>query len=317
MSNQSYRFAVATTLSLAVAGVLCLSTPARAQSTAVPDNRAADNRPIPDNDSRRTELAQFNQFLDGHPEIAEQLRRNPSLADDRQFVDNHPALRTFMDGNPGVRDQLRQDPNAFMRQENNFDPREDARDRDINRRNLADFDRFLDGHREIAEQVRRNPSLVDNRDFVQNHPALQDYLQSNPGVRDQLRQDPNAFMREEDRFDHPDDARHERMADFGEFLGGHARIAEDVSKNPTIVNDREYVQNHRDLNEYLNAHPEVKQEWASNPQGFVKGAQQFTNGNMAGSTAPTHPSINGATSPSGSTTRTPTPDPINPNKPKQ
>ena len=70
--------------------------------------------------------------------------------------------------------------------------------RDANRRDLADFDRFLDTHREIAEQVRKDPSLLDNREFVQNHPALQDFLQDNPGVRDQLRQDPNAFMRQEE-----------------------------------------------------------------------------------------------------------------------
>ena len=34
-------------------------------------------------------------------------------------------------------------------------------DRDITRRELASFDKFLDSHREIAEQVRKNPSLVD------------------------------------------------------------------------------------------------------------------------------------------------------------
>ena len=53
----------------------------------------------------------------------------------------------------------------------------------------------------LAEQVRKNPSLLDNRNFVRDHPALQTYLQDNPGVRDQLRQDPNSFMRQEDAYD--------------------------------------------------------------------------------------------------------------------
>ena len=124
------------------------------------------------NNGRSGESARFDQFLDSHPEIAEQLRHDPSLANDREFVQNHPALRSYLDSNPGVRDRLRQDPNVFMRQEDRFDSREDARDdRAINRRDSAEFNRFLDDHREIAEQVRKNPSLVDNREFVQNHPA--------------------------------------------------------------------------------------------------------------------------------------------------
>ena len=265
----------------------------------------------------RRDLADFDRFLDNHREIAEQVRRNPSLVDNREFVDNHTALQTYLRDNPGVREQLRQDPNAFMRDENRFDRAEDVRDQNVSRRDLADFDRFLDNHREIAEQVRRNPSLVDNREFVQNHPALQTYLQTNPSVRDQIRQDPNAFMRQEDRFDaatgRERGVNHDHMASFGEFLGGHAKIAEDVSRNPSLVKDHEYIDNHRELGEYLNAHPEIRTEWEANPAGFVKGSQQFTSGGTSsGSTAPaatspTHSEVNGSSSSGG------TPNP----KPKQ
>lgn len=329
MSNHIYRYASAATLSLAVAGILCVGTPVRAQSAAQTDNRSFQN-----DDSRRGQLTQFDRFLDSHPEIAEQLRRNPSLADDRTFVQNHPALQSFLQNNPDIRNGLRQDPNVFMRQEDRFDRREDAVNRDGARRgDGADFGRFLDNHREIAEQVRRNPSLMDNREFVQNHPALQAYLQNNPGVRDQVRQDPNAFMRDENRFDRPEDGRvrdssRDHMANFGEFLGGHEGIKQDVSKDPNLVKNREYVENHRDLNEYLNAHPEVKQDWTAHPQEFVKGAQQqqFNNGvstpggTGAGTTQPTETKPTGGKNPSGSTTGTANPNPTpahDPSKPKQ
>jgi hypothetical protein len=332
MSNQSYKFAVAATLSLAVAVLLFLDSPVRAQSTVPPDTRPGDNRSFQDNDGRRGQLAQFDQFLDSHPEIAEQLRRDPSLTNDREFVQNHPALRSYLDNNPAVRDQLRQDPNVFMRQEDRFDRREDARDdRDISRRNLTEFDRFLDNHREIAEQVRRNPSLIDNHEFVRNHPALQAYLQDNPGVRDQIRQDPNAFMRDEDRFErtengHMRDSSRERMASFGEFLGGHERIKQDVSKDPMVVRNREYVENHPDLSDYLKAHPDVKQDWTANPHEFVRGTQQFTNGSPTpgattpgGTTSPGLPMTNGTNPNSGATGNSaPNPAPAqNPNKPRQ
>lgn len=292
MSNHMYRYASAATLSLAVAGMLCFGAPVRAQSTPSTDNnRTPDNRSFQNDDGRRGQLTEFDEFLDSHPEIAEQLRRNPSLADNRAFVQNHPALQTFFQNNHDVRNRLQQDPNVFMRQENQFDRREDARgDRDIGRRNFGDFDRFLDNHREIGEQVRRNPSLVDNREFVRNHPALQSYLQSNPGVREQFRQDPNAFTSDENRFDRTGDARvrdasRDHMANFGEFLNGHEGIKRDVSRDPTVVKNHEYVENHRDLNAYLNAHPEVKQDWSAHPHEFVKGAQQQQFNNPAGAPA--------------------------------
>jgi hypothetical protein len=296
-----------------------------------------------DRGADRRDLADFGRFLDGHREIAEQVRKDPSLLDNREFVQNHPALQAFLQNNPGVRDQLRRDPNAFMRQEDLYDrdpnardrdadgrDRDadrgdhdaDGRDRDANRKDLADFDRFLDKHREIAEQVRKDPSLLDNREFVQNHPALQVFLQDNPGVRDQLEQDPNAFMRQEDRFDRSENggdryATH-RMADFGGFLGDHSDIQRDLSKNPSVVKDHEYVQNHAELNAYLNAHPDVRDELMANPQSFVKGAEHFSNGS-AGTTGGA--GVNGSGSgmgTTGSSTGTSTnPEPQQNPKPKQ
>jgi hypothetical protein len=237
-----------------------------------------------DRDANRRDVAEFDRFLDGHREIAEQVRKDPSLLDRREFVQNHPALQTFLQDNPAVRDQVKQDPNAFMRQEDRFDRDRDmgGQNRDANRRDVAEFDRFLDGHREIAEQVRKDPALLDRREFVQNHPALQTFLQDNPAVRDQVKQDPNAFMRQEDRFDRSGnggdrDAMHDHMADFGGFLGGHSDIQRDLSRNPSIVKDHEYVQNHAELNTYLNAHPNVRDDLIANPQSFVKGAQQYSN----------------------------------------
>lgn len=245
-------------------------------------DRDADHR----NDGDRRDVASFDRFLDGHREISEQVRKDPSLLDNRSFVQNHPELQTYFQENPGVRDQIRQDPNAFMRQEDAYDRDTNMRDRDAgagrDARDVASFDRFLDGHREIAEQVRKDPSLVDNRNFVQDHPALQAYLQDNPGVRDQLRQDPNGFMRQEDALNRDSntgdrDPMHNRMADFGGFLHDHSDIRKDVARDPSCVKDQNYVRNHTELDAYLNAHPDVRAELMANPQGFVQGAQQYGN----------------------------------------
>jgi hypothetical protein len=276
-------------------------------------------------DAQSSELAQFSRFLDTHREIAEQLRNNPTLADNTNFLESHPELKTYLDQHQAVKQALRDNAVTFMKEEDGFnrdaggrdqdryartgdvdrdrgtgatgrDRDADARssdqdrDRDANRRNGAQFDQFLDSHREIAEQVRRNPSLVNDRQFVQNHPALQTFLQNNPGVRDDLRRDPNAFMDREANNERAEsqgdrDPVRNHMADFGGFLDNHRDIARDLNRNPAAVQNKEFVQNRPDLDDYLHAHPDVRNDLMANPQSFVKGAQQMsTSGSGSGTT---------------------------------
>jgi hypothetical protein len=49
---------------------------------------------------------------------------------------------------------------------------------------IANMDKFLDSHQEIEEQLRKDPSLIRNDEFVEKHPALQQYLQEHPGIRE-------------------------------------------------------------------------------------------------------------------------------------
>jgi hypothetical protein len=254
-------------------------------------------------DAQRSELAQLSRFLDSHREIAEQIHSNPTLAVNYQFLQNHPELRTYLDQHPTVRQALNNNPTTFVQEEEAFSrnfnanagqprpvgpppgvnpggPNRPEPNPDARRRQLADFNAFLDNHREIAEQVRRNPSLCNDRQFVQNHPALADFYRNNPGVRADLRQDANGFMREEDRINMAEnrdrDAAHDRMADFGGFLDQHKQIARDIDRNPDAVKNREFVQNRPDLDSYLSAHPEVREDLMANPQNFVKGAQELS-----------------------------------------
>ncbi len=237
-----------------------------------------------DRDVTRGELANMDRFMDSHPEIAEQLRRDPSLVNDKKFVDNHPDLQQFLAEHPGVSEEYKENPNAFMRQEQRFDRREDqARDRDVTRGELANMDRFMDSHPEIAEQLRRDPSLVNDKKFVDNHPDLQQFLAEHPGVSEEYKENPNAFMRQEQRFDRREDVTMRRDRDvsgeerssFGEFMQGHSGIAGDLSKNPSLANNQEYLENHPALRDYLKANPKVHQQLTENPQTFLQSTQQL------------------------------------------
>jgi hypothetical protein len=235
-------------------------------------------------DITRRELADFNQFLDKHPEIAEQLRKDPSLVDNRQFVTDHPALQAYFEEHPRIRAEIKDHPDIFMRAEDRFEQRGDRRD-DINRGELTRFNQFLEGHPEIAEQLRKDPALVDNRQFVMDHPALQTYLQEHPAIRAEIKEYPDAFMRDEDRYDRyasnrgnsNGGARDERVS-FGEFLGVHSNIADELSKDPSLLKNQEYMTNHPELQTYLNAHPAAQAEMTQNPESFIRSAQQFKSG---------------------------------------
>jgi YHS domain-containing protein len=279
------------------------------------DDRDRDrDRDRRDGDTTRRELASMDRFMDGHPEIAEQLRKDPSLINNREFVENHPALQQYLQSHPEVREEFKENPSAFMRQENRYERHEgDDRDRgrrdgDTTRRELASMDRFMDGHPEIAEQLRKDPSLVKNREFVENHPALQEYLQSHPEVREEFKENPNAFMRQENRYDRREDDRDRghgistgdrkdrnrmgnpdgrgELTSFGQFLGGHSTVAEQLSKDPSLANNKEYLANHPELGEYLKAHPAVTQQLSENPQAVMSSNWVMQSSSTAGKTTP-------------------------------
>jgi hypothetical protein len=291
-----------------------------------------------DRDVRTQQLAAFDRFLDSHPELSEQLRKNPSLVNNEEFVENHPGLQQFLQEHPGIREEISENPRAFMRQEERFDRREELRegredgDRDQRLHGVVVFDRFLDRHPELAEQLRKNPSLVSNQEFLENHPALQQFLRDNPGVGTEINENPRAFMHEEERFDRQEDRfnqsddrttttvdRDERatttdrdepaatgdrdgatnqttlvgprakgsstgmdndtttaeLASADRFLDSHPEIAEQLSKNPSLINDKDFVKHHPALQDYLKRNPEVREEMRENPSAFMRQEARF------------------------------------------
>jgi hypothetical protein len=244
--------------------------------------------PVPrDRDVTERDVAEMDHFLDHHPEIAEQLRRDPSLIDNQQFLANHPALQDYMQMHPGVRREFDENPNAFMHAEERYDRGQEERghlDYGITREELASTNRFLESHPEIAEQLRKDPSLIDNQRFVADHPELQQYLQSHPRVSAEFRDHPDVFMHDEERYDRREDERRadargypdrdrdgdrREVSSFGEFLRGHSTTADALSSNPSLANNREFLETHPDLREYLQAHPGMQQQLSANPQAVM------------------------------------------------
>jgi hypothetical protein len=366
MFNKLPRFSKATFILGAATGmILCLPCSTYAQTSTPQDQQASQsqNRPAAQGDDvMRRDVARFDQFLDNHREVAEQLRKTPALVDDPQFLQSHPELNTYLQDHPSVKQQISERPDTFMSLEDRYGHDRSLRDRDAGgqdfnadrrndanqdtdrrddanrdtdrrgdaarggdalQRNYADLDRFLDGHREIAEQVRKDPALVNNQTFVKNHPALQAYLQNNPEVRERLSEDPKGFIyhAEAENPDSNRDPMHDHMAEFGGFLRNHSDVQKEIVRDPNVVKDHDFVQNHGELDAYLSAHPDVRSELMADPQGFVHGAQQYgstsgsagASGRGAGTTGTTGTTGTGSTT-GTSTSPTTTHEPTKPNQ---
>ena len=338
------------------------------------------------------EIDNFNDFMAGHRDVSDQVRKDPWLLTNQNYLNDHPALHDYLRDHPQVQTEIQENPDIFIRQANaantsgantgsantnagrtdndnrnrsdadrtrdadnrsdadrnrdadnrsdanrdrdansrsdadrtrdadnrndadrnrdndrvanNGDRRNDLRDRDDrddrggDRREVAQFDQFLDSHREIAEQVRKNPSLLQNAQFVQTHPALQTYLQQHPAVTAEIKENPDTFMHQEANYDRQTSKsggdREAHYRQFGEFLGGHSDISKQLSKDPSLAKNQEYLANHPELRDYLTQHPDVSKDLAENPQAFITSSQHV--GTPATSTTTT----------SKSTVKTPT-----------
>src|SRR5208283_4689825 len=138
-----------------------------------------------------------NGYLDEHPEVAHQLGANPSLADNPQFLATHPGLDDYLSRHPEVRQDLQQHPYRFMSDEWRRDHGYGG-GYGITHGEVARFDHgYLDEHPEVAEQLARDPRLVDNPEFLATHPGLDEYFKNHPEIRSELQHHPDHFMARE------------------------------------------------------------------------------------------------------------------------
>src|SRR3989442_1656350 len=125
-------------------------------------------------DLTRQQVATFDQFLDSHPQIAQQLQANPSLVNNAEFLESQPQLQAFLTSHPELSEELKENPAFFMQRERQFEKAENRRPNpnpNLTHQQVATLDQFLDSHPQIAQQVHANLSLV-NKSMV-----LEDNLQ--------------------------------------------------------------------------------------------------------------------------------------------
>lgn len=146
----------------------------------------------------RGEVGRFdNGYLDEHPEVAEQLGRDPRLVHNPRFLATHPGLDEYFNHHPEIRSELQNHPDRFMARERYYDNHIEG----SGPHPLATTDKYMDSHPEVSQQLEKNPALVDNPSFLANHPGLHEYLQTHPVARQDWKSHPYKYMAAERRYD--------------------------------------------------------------------------------------------------------------------
>ena len=171
---------------LLVGGLLVI--PLNAQTTKTP-------KPKP--------IATFDTFLDAHPTIEQDLEKNPSLLKDSTYLAAHPELKTFLADNPKLAKQAAENPKAVIKHLDKFE----RSGKDISKADLAAFDDYMDKHSDLEKQVRKNPSLLTNADFLAKNPDLKTFLAAHPSMQQEINEQPRVFMKAENHYEHTQDDR--------------------------------------------------------------------------------------------------------------
>jgi hypothetical protein len=63
------------------------------------------------------------------------------------------------------------------------------------------FDKYIGSHPRVADELKGNPSLVNDPEWVSKHPGFQKFIQNHPAVREELKQNPGKIINHEKQVD--------------------------------------------------------------------------------------------------------------------
>ncbi len=145
---------------------------------------------------------------------------------------------------------------------------------DVSSEDVRAFDRFLDDHPWVERDLQRDPALVNDPRYIDDHRSLADFLGDHPDVRRELRRDPYAMLRRQHRIERAErrgrEISRQDLDRFDRFLRDHPAVAHDLRSDPSLVNSRRYLADHPSFQDFLRDHPDIREELQDNPYAFMR-----------------------------------------------
>lgn len=135
-----------------------------------------------------------------------------------------------------------------------------------------EMDNYLINRPDVAEELHKDPALINNPAWLAKHPEVQHYMSTHPNVQKMAAEHPDWATKQVEHSAEKQLNRETGRTD--EFLQSHPKVAQELANNPKLIDNKEYLAQHPQLNGYLNSHPEVRSDWQAHPVSFTKAAER-------------------------------------------
>lgn len=138
----------------------------------------------------------------------------------------------------------------------------------------AAFNEFLEAHPDVAEALRSNPDLLYDQNFMGQHAQLKGFCDAHP----HLRQDMDANR---PQFRNWFRERRE-VTIMNQYFSTHADVERQLIANPKLIENPNFLQQHYELQDFLNSHPGARQTFDQNPELFMRLEARFQDSTKLG-----------------------------------
>lgn|SRR5581483_5783805 len=228
----------------------------------------------------RREMEDFRKFLSSHPWIANKLRGDPALANSQDFLRENPELPQFLNAHPFIQSSFKTDASGTLSRAQLGDWSAGS---PANYAEMQAFQQFLLNHPWISGKLRQNPSLANDADFLNGNRELPQFLNGHPYIQSSLKADAKGFMLQMQNFSSSpsiptqgnqnswqNTGNRGEMMEFQYFLNSRPGLAAALQDDPSLANNQNFLSQHYDLVDFLNAHPDVQHALQSDATGFMR-----------------------------------------------
>ncbi|HZU42985.1 MAG TPA: hypothetical protein VE994_09965 [Terriglobales bacterium] len=147
-------------------------------------------------------------------------------------------------------------------------------DKDITQSEMRNFDQYLDKHQDVRSDLSKNPNLINDPNYLAKHPHLKAFLEEHPNTRQELKENPSAFMKSEGSYEKAENGSQAgisqaELRNWDAYLDQHKDVKADLSKNPGLIDDPNYLAKHPHLKAFLEQHPNTRAQLKAHPEKFM------------------------------------------------
>lgn len=139
-----------------------------------------------------SETHTMDNYLNNNPRIAKELHENPSLINDPKWLSEHPKVQNWMNSHPTMKTDAATRTSQFVNQTERHDLK-------VDHQALNGTDAFMKNHPQVAGELKNDPNLINDPNYLAKHPQLDNYLAKHPEVRKDWQEHPKEFAKAAER----------------------------------------------------------------------------------------------------------------------